>query len=436
MTAEQRLERDLPIILDEIVMGPYPDYIDDVLSTTARGRQRPGWTFPERWLPVELVNARVPATRLPMRQLGVLALIAILLAAALAVYVGTHQPKLPAPFGPAANGLIPFESGGDVYVGDLATGQTRLLVSGPDHDWGAGYNFDGTKIGFVRDVPLDDGVTGGDVYVMNADGSGLVRVTPQPIRQVGYVMWAPDGRLGIIEPVQQQACVGVTLCYANELYLLAADGSGRVERFPTTTGIQDLQWRPPDGRTMLFRALVDGKFGLYSMGVDGTDRRTIIEPRFGTEMDMDLAHFSYSGDGSRIFYNHADAGGCCQLWTADADGTDQHVLIPNRGDAWDGVPVASPDGTRVAFWHHPNEGPTRGVAVVRVDGSGAVVQTGPVLSEGAHWFWAPDSSKILMYPDDGSTRSAYVLDPDGGDWTKLPWQSGPDLDWQRVAPPS
>ena len=43
MTAEQRLERDLPFILDEIVVGPYPDYIDDVLSTTARRRQRPGW---------------------------------------------------------------------------------------------------------------------------------------------------------------------------------------------------------------------------------------------------------------------------------------------------------------------------------------------------------------------------------------------------------
>ena len=39
MTAEPRLERDLPFILDEIVVGPYPDYIDDVLSTTARRRQ-------------------------------------------------------------------------------------------------------------------------------------------------------------------------------------------------------------------------------------------------------------------------------------------------------------------------------------------------------------------------------------------------------------
>ena len=63
---------------------------------------------------MELTSARVPATRLPMRQLGVLALIAILLAAALAVYVGSRQQKLPAPFGPAANGLIPYESGGDI----------------------------------------------------------------------------------------------------------------------------------------------------------------------------------------------------------------------------------------------------------------------------------------------------------------------------------
>jgi hypothetical protein len=434
MTIEQRLEHDLPSHLDDIAMGPYPEYIDDVLTVTAHRRQRPSWTFPERWLPVDIATTRAPATRLPMRQLGVMALIAILIGAALAVYVGSHQQKLPAPFGPAANGLIPFEQAGDIYVGDPITGQTRLLVSGPEHDWGPGYNFNGTKIGFMRDVPMSDGVVGGDVYVMDPDGSGLVKVTPHTIRQVGYVMWAPDGRLGIIEPVQQHDCVGVTLCSADEFYLLAADGSGQIERFPTTKGITDLQWRPPDGRTMLFRALVDGKFGLYSMRLDGTDQRTIIEPRFGTEMDMDLASFSYSGDGSRIFYNHADAGGCCQLWTANADGTDQHASIPNPGDAWDGIPVASPDGTRIAFWHHPNAGPTFGIAVARVDGAGPVIQTGPVLPDTAHWFWSPDSSKILLYPDNAGSTAAYVLDPDGGPWTMLPWKSGPDLDWQRVAP--
>ena len=55
MTFEQRFERDLPLILDDIAMGPYPDYVNDVLSTTAHGRQRPGWT--NRWSP-----ARAPCS--------------------------------------------------------------------------------------------------------------------------------------------------------------------------------------------------------------------------------------------------------------------------------------------------------------------------------------------------------------------------------------
>ena len=80
MTAEQRLERDLPQILGDLSIAPYPDYIDDVLATTAQRRQRPAWTFPERWLPMDLVTERVRTPRLPWRAIGVLAMIALLLA--------------------------------------------------------------------------------------------------------------------------------------------------------------------------------------------------------------------------------------------------------------------------------------------------------------------------------------------------------------------
>ncbi len=38
-----------------------------------------------------------------------------------------------------------------------------------------------------------------------------------------------------------------------------------------------------------------------------------------------------------------------------------------------------------------------------------------------------------MYSEDSGSKSAYLLDPDGGPFTTVPWQSDADLDWQRLA---
>jgi len=38
-----------------------------------------------------------------------------------------------------------------------------------------------------------------------------------------------------------------------------------------------------------------------------------------------------------------------------------------------------------------------------------------------------------MFPDDSTVTNAFLLDPNGGDWTTVPWKSGPDIDWQRIA---
>ena len=78
-------------------------------------------------------------------------------------------------------------------------------------------------------------------------------------------------------------------------------------------------------------------------------------------------------------------------------------------------------------------GPAHGVAVVRADGTGPVIDTGPPLSGTARWVWAPDSSKILMVPNDEGTVKAYLLDPNGGPWTMVPSESDLNIDWQRVA---
>ena len=63
-------------------------------------------------------RVRVPP-RLPLRAIAVVALFMLALAAAV-IIVGSRQPSFP-PYGPADNGLIVYDFGGDIYVGDLAT---------------------------------------------------------------------------------------------------------------------------------------------------------------------------------------------------------------------------------------------------------------------------------------------------------------------------
>jgi Tol biopolymer transport system component len=431
MTTPMRRERDLSPILTDLAMAPYPDYVDDVLGRTGRMRQRPAWTFPGRWLPMDLTTHARPMTRLPWRQLGALALIALLLAVALAVYVGS-QRRLPAPFGPARNGLIPYVSQGDIYVGDPVTGQTRLVVGGPEADWGPGYSADGTMLGFVRDVPATNGTTLADIYVVRPGGSDLRRITSNPIDGLVWAQWTPDGRMAVIHGVDGTGCP-TTICLTNRLDVIDAVANGAVSTIATASGMDYVQFRPPDGHELLYRARVDGKWGLFAMGPDGKNARTIIQPTVPASVDLSFSGATYSSDGSRIFFEHGDEDSCCRLWVVNADGTDPHEFLP-RGAAWDGEAVPSPDGKFVAYWHNGNELSAHGISVVRADGTGTVIDTGPSLPGTAHWLWAPDSSKILMFPKDGSSDSAYLLDPNGGPWTTVPWHSDADIDWQRLAP--
>ena len=79
---------------------------------------------------MDITTRTIPVVRLPLRQFAIVALLVALLAAALAAYVGS-QRRVPAPFGPARNGVIPYISNGDIYVGDPVTGRTQLLVTNP-----------------------------------------------------------------------------------------------------------------------------------------------------------------------------------------------------------------------------------------------------------------------------------------------------------------
>ena len=238
MTMLSRIERNLPGILDELSMAPAPDYLDDVFGRTGRMRQRPAWTFPERWIPMaDVARLRTVAPAPPWR-LFALGLLVLALVAVALLAVGSQRRPAP-PFGPANNGQIVYISKGDIYVGDPATGRSRLLVGGPEIDSGPGYSPDGTRVAFIREVGCCPQRI--DLMAMRDDGSGLLTINAEPIADLIYANWTPDSRhLAVITGTRS----------GKHLELLDVDGREPPRCWPrTSTWMPSRSGRPTAARS-------------------------------------------------------------------------------------------------------------------------------------------------------------------------------------------
>jgi Tol biopolymer transport system component len=289
-----------------------------------------------------------------------------------------------------------------------------LLFGNGSSAWGSTptWSPDG-RIAYVAH-PLPDGP--GEVFVMNADGSGQRSLTREWGRHISPI-WSPDWRKVAFfsNPCEfvQHACIGNTT-----IYVMNADGSGlrRLARGGSvrliSTGQREgggdgLAWSP-DGRRIAFLSDRNGEFDIYVMNADGTGQRNLTRnPAF----DSDPV---WSPDGRRIAYVTSPRGkGATRqraIHVMNVDGSGQKVL--GHGGCCGPNVAWSPDGRKIAF-RSDREGNGE-VYVMNADGSGQRRLTRSPSSDG-HPLWSPDGRKILFVRAEFrfGNSEIYVVKPDG-----------------------
>lgn len=433
MTSPRRFEQDLPALLADVYLAGTPVYRDDLVQQVARTPQRPAWTFPGRWLPMELVTTRVPTTRLPMRQLGVLALIAILLAAALAVYVGSQQQRLPPPFGVAGNGLVAYSKGGDIHTADLVSGVATAVVSGPEVDRRPMFSPDGTKLAFLRERA--DATGRFDIIVADNDGRGARALVTDPVSTDDTIEWAPDATYLLLNTTD-----GV-------LARLDAAGSEPPEVIARGIHIFAGAFRPPDGAEILYEVDTADATALWVMDADGSNPRQLLERPAPGEIGAIDANARWSPDGRMVAFGLRGpmADGNTRIHIMNADGTGLHRAGDAKGIWVENDLVWSPDSRHVAFnrWQPVDTGgwEIRPVSIAPVAG-GPIREIGSAPApEGAVLEYSPDGTKIVVVsgpfysgPTDGSAERPMFLDATTGVAMQPDWELASPASWQRVAP--
>jgi Tol biopolymer transport system component len=260
--------------------------------------------------------------------------------------------------------------------------------------------------------------TGSTIYEMNADGTGVTKVT--------------DPSLDILSPAISPT--GEKIAFVtnppNDLYVMNADGTDLTHIFHQQ-GPLGLEGGPvfsPDGKRIAFLMYPPAGAGteIYVMNADGTDLTRL------TKMEGDESGLVWSPNGTKISFVNtrseseeataiasAQISTTSQAYEMNADGTALKKISSTPRPGVEGVP-SSPDCKKIAFLRDND------IYVRNPDGQevqitdDANVYVDPVLSPDCKWI-AFTADRTLDKPGQelNTYREIYVIDADGTDLTRL-----------------
>ena len=436
MDRRSRTDRVLPELFVELAAVRTPDYLEAAIERASSRPQRPAWTFPERWLPMDVVSRPAWAPAMPWRQLGVLALIGLLIAAAAAIYIGS-RPRLPAPFGVAGNGLVAYVSAnGAIMSSDPRNGTSTVIAAGPGHERPV-FSPDGSRLAFLQ----EDQVGAFDVVVTDPHGRSPATITNEPLVVVDYLAWSPDGASVVVNVSPGRILFFDASRQGPPRVLTGPDGAPGLSVDGGMTPLSHTLFRPPAGDEIMFVDRTGASLALIAMRPDGSGRRTIIDAAAAGPPIASLEVPQWSPDGSRVVVSISAVGegDHRKLWIVDADGQGLRPLTRGPDARDEGFPQWSPDGTKVAFmrwvdWPDGRPGVNvRPITVVDVV-SGSETAVGEASLNGFNgWTWAPDGESILQIASAVGHVVVLPIDPAVAPQEFADWASPGTVTWQRVA---
>ena len=262
---------------------------------------------------------------------------------------------------------------------------------------------DGPSASQERIVFVSDRDGNPELYVINSDGSDLVRLTDTSTQELSPV-WAPGG----------DAIAFIRIDGDRNTYF-AIDADGTNERMLAETDVlfsrlSDAAWSP-DGLQLVLQLALDGETDLFLVNSDGSGQVVLSE-------DAELFVPSWGPDGERILIQ-AGLSPAPRLFSVLPAGTDQLDLTENaRLASW------SPDASQIAFVSD-RDGNSE-VYVMNADGSGLVNVSQSDGPDGAPIgpVWSPDGSQVAFSSFRDGRAQILAVNPDGSGLTTVASPSG------------